>query len=288
MKAGTINRRTFALGAATASAFSPGVASRVLADEHEESSMTLDETRQVMDDYLAALLDGGDFGQYLHEEAALVIMDNGDMIEGRDAVVEGIVQWHTVAFAAEPRVSRVIADEGSAAVEMLFVGTHTGEFGGMAATGAQVSVPYVAAYAFEDGLISEIRLYGLVYGLMEQLANPATPQASPVAANGDEFTVNLELWEFGIAADRMTLQVGEEYTFAARNTGMMVHELVIEPAGTIDAPLEKDDMESEIEDIEPGSTAEMTWTFDEAGAYQYACHIPGHYELGMVLEFTVE
>lgn len=288
MKVGTINRRKFTVGAATASAMSFAVVRQGFADEHEGSSMTLEDTSQVMDDYLTALLEGGDFGEYLHEEVALVVMDNGDMIEGRDAVVEGITQWHTVAFDAEPRVSRVIAGEGSAAVEMLFLGSHTGDFGGMAPTGAQVSVPYVAAYSFEDGLISEIRLYGLVYGLMEQLSSPATPQASPVAADGDEFTVHVDLWEFSISADRMTLTAGEEYTFVVSNSGMMVHELVIEPAGTIDEPLEKDDEESEIEDIEPGDTAEMTWTFDDAGAYQYACHIPGHYELGMVLEFTVE
>lgn len=288
MRAGIINRRNFTIGAATATAMSLASARVATADEHEEASMTLDETRQIMDDYLAALLEGGDFGEFLHEEVALVIMDNGDMLEGRDAVVEGIIQWHTVAFDAEPRVTRVTVDEGSAAVEILFAGTHTGEFGGIAATDAQVSVPYVAMYSFEDGLISEIRLYGLVYGLMSQLESPATPQASPVASNGDEFTVNIGLWEFGIAADRMTLTAGEEYTFVVTNSGMMIHELVIEPAGTIDEPLEKDDEESEIEDIEPGGTAEMTWTFDEPGAYQYACHIPGHYELGMVLEFTVE
>lgn len=288
MNPANINRRNFAIGAATASAMSLAAVRRAAADEHEGSSMTVDETRQVVDDYMAALLEVGDFGQYLHEEVALVIMDTGDMIEGRDAVVEGIIGWHTESFDAQPRVSRTVVDEGSAALEILFVGTHTGEFGGMAATGAEVSVPYTAFYSFEDGLISEIRLYGLVYGLMEQLSAPATPQASPVATSGDENTVLVGLWEFGISADKVTLTAGEEYTFVATNSGMMIHELVIEPAGTIDEPLEKDDMESEIEDIEPGATAEMTWTFDEAGQYQFACHIPGHYELGMVLEFTVE
>lgn len=282
------NRRSFAFRAAAAAAIPFAVTRSAAADEHE-SSMTVDETRQVIDEYVSALLEGGDFGAYLHEEVVLVVMDNGDMIEGRDAVVEGITAWHTVAFDADPRLSRAVVDEGSAALEMLFVGTHTGEFGGMEATGMSVSVPYTAFYSFEEGLISEIRLYGLVYGLMEQLSAPAsTPQASPVAASGDANTVMIDLWEFGISADPMTLTAGEEYTFVVTNSGMMVHEMVIEPAGVIDEPLESGEEESEIEDIQPGDTAEMSWTFEDAGAYQYACHIPGHYELGMVLEFVVE
>jgi uncharacterized cupredoxin-like copper-binding protein len=284
----SINRRAFTLRATAASAIALSLARNVAADEHEASGMSVDDTRMVMDEYLAALLEGGDFGQYLHEDVVLIVMDNGDMLEGRDAVVEGIVEWHSVAFDAQPRMTRVTVDEGSAAAEILFLGTHTGEFGGMAATGAELRVPYVAFYSFADNLISEIRLYGLVYGIMQQLAAPATPQASPVATGGDEMTIHVELWEFAISADRMTVPAGQEITIVAMNSGSMVHELVIEPAGANDEPLEKDDVESEIEDIQPGSTAEMTWTFDEPGAYQFACHIPGHYELGMVLEFTVE
>ena len=288
MEIRAINRRQFAFAAAATSAMSLAVTGRVAADQHEESSMSVDETRQVMDEYLAALLEGGDFASYMHDDVVLVVMDTGDLLEGKDAVVEGIVQWHTVAFDAAPRITRVAVDEGSSAAEILFVGTHTGEFGGVAATGAEVSVPYVAFYSLDEGLITEIRLYGLVFGLMAQISAPETPQASPVATNGDEYTVHVSLKEFEISADRTTLVAGEEYTFMAMNTGAMVHEMVIEPAGTIDEPLEKDDVESEIEDIEPGGTKEMTWTFDEPGAYQLACHIAGHYELGMVLEFVVE
>lgn len=238
--------------------------------------------------YLDALVQRGDFAQYLREEVAMAIMDTGEHIEGRDAVVQAITDWHTVAFDAQPRVTRVLVDDGNAAAEMLFVGTHTGDFGGMAATGMDVSVPYVVFYSFEDGAIAELRLYGIVDGLMKQLSAPMTPQATPMASSGDEYTVQIELREFRITADHLSLKAGEEYTLVANNAGMMVHELVVEPAGSIDEPFENGDMVSEIEDIDPGSSGELVWTFDQPGAYQYACHIPGHYEMGMVLEFTVE
>jgi uncharacterized cupredoxin-like copper-binding protein len=99
--------------------------------------------------------------------------------------------------------------------------------------------------------------------------------------------VHVGLGEFFITTSMPTLEAGKPYTFMAMNSGTMVHELVIEPAGAADEPLEKDGVESEIEDIGPGTNAEMTWTFEEAGMYQFACHIEGHYEAGMVVEFEV-
>lgn len=289
MKDSTLNRRNLALGAVASTALSFASFRAVAADEHGDSSMTVEETQAALDAYVNAMLEGGDFGQYLHEDAVLVDIDSGVIVEGRDNVVDAIVTWHTETFDAQPTVMRSVVGEGSAALELHFVGTHTGEFNGIAATQASVNVPYVAFYSLEDGLVTELRLYGLSSGLTTQLSAHDMHMATPVAEQDvEEGVVLLDLFEFGITATPLTLQSGQEYTFVAHNSGQMVHEVVIEPAGTIDEPLEDGDRESEIEDIGPGETAEMTWTFTEPGEYQYACHIPGHYELGMVLVFTVE
>jgi uncharacterized cupredoxin-like copper-binding protein len=45
--------------------------------------------------------------------------------------------------------------------------------------------------------------------------------------------------------------------------------------------------ESELEDLAPGETGELAWTFTEPGRYQFACHIPGHVEAGMVIAVAV-
>ena len=37
--------------------------------------------------------------------------------------------------------------------------------------------------------------------------------------------------------------------------------------------------------VEPGKRAELTWKFTQAMTLQFACTIPGHYELGMVGSF---
>ncbi|HEX5500740.1 MAG TPA: plastocyanin/azurin family copper-binding protein, partial [Thermomicrobiales bacterium] len=75
---------------------------------------------------------------------------------------------------------------------------------------------------------------------------------------------------------------GQPYRFVVTNTGKSTHEFVIEPAGAIDKALEANGKEAEAEDIAPGQTKELIWTFDKAGDFQVACHKPGHYEAGMV------
>lgn len=33
--------------------------------------------------------------------------------------------------------------------------------------------------------------------------------------------------------------------------------------------------------VEPGKTAELTWTFSQATGLEFACNVPGHYQAGM-------
>lgn len=40
--------------------------------------------------------------------------------------------------------------------------------------------------------------------------------------------------------------------------------------------------------VEPGKTAEFTWTFRETTGLQFACNLPGHYQAGMVGELKVQ
>lgn len=124
----------------------------------------------------------------------------------------------------------------------------------------------------------------------------ATPTASPAASSmatpaSEPVCVGVVEGEFYVRPQRTSFRVDEPYIFAVGNEGAEVHEFVIEPAGEVDAPLEAEvngeERESEIEDIAPGQTAELEWTFTEPGRYQFACHIPGHYEAGMVIEVEV-
>jgi len=66
--------------------------------------------------------------------------------DGREAAGQLIRYVHEGAFDARPEVKTLITGNGRAAIEADFVGTHTGEFAGIPATGRAVRVPYSVVY----------------------------------------------------------------------------------------------------------------------------------------------
>lgn len=133
-----------------------------------------------------------------------------------------------------------------------------------------------------DGTTMVTVYISLASGVEEETeAHAATP-----AAAGEP--VEVTLTDFKVSEVAGPLKVGVEYTFMVTNDGVAVHEAVLEAAGANDVPLEIDGSEAEIEDLAPGTTGMLTFTFTEAGDYQLSCHVPGHYEAGMVTVFTVE
>lgn len=97
-------------------------------------------------------------------------------------------------------------------------------------------------------------------------------------------TVDVSLTEFAIDTDTTAYPVGVPVTFNITNDGVLEHNFIIEPLGTEDEPLNEG---AKLESIQPGETATITFTFDENGDFQLGCHIPGHYEAGMVTEISV-
>lgn len=142
--------------------------------------MNVEKTQQLLDSYFEALIGGGDFGQYLAEAAVLRFMDTGDVVTGREALIDAIVTSHTVQFAATPHVTNTVVGAGTAGVEIVFTGAHTDAFAGIPATGVEVKVPYTAFYTASDGAITEIRLYGLATGIVAQLTTGAASEAAGV------------------------------------------------------------------------------------------------------------
>lgn len=131
----------------------------------------------------------------------------------------------------------------------------------------------------------------LAFGLlMAGLAVALAACGGPAPTPSGPVEVQVSLQEFTITSSLSTLQAGVPYHFVITNNGTIAHELVLEGAGVVDEPLEADGREGEVEEDElpPGATATLDWTFDTAGDYQMACHVPGHYEAGMVTTFTVQ
>ena len=121
--------------------------------------MTDDGTRRVMDAYLGALRSGGDFASFYAPDVVWTFMEDGGQVHGRDAVRNLVVGMHTQSFAAHPEVRGLLVGEGTAMLEAVFVGRHTGEFLGIPPTGLDVRKPYCVAYDVAEGSITALRAY---------------------------------------------------------------------------------------------------------------------------------
>jgi steroid delta-isomerase-like uncharacterized protein len=130
-------------------------------------------TATIMQAYLDALVARGDFDAYLADDATFEIMGADQKVQGRDAVRDIIVWLHTQAFDAQPKVRTVIAGDNQAALEADFIGTHTGDFSGLAATGRSVNVPYCVIYDIESDKITALRAYMSMDQLVQQIRGDA-------------------------------------------------------------------------------------------------------------------
>jgi len=151
-------------------------------------------------------------------------------------------------------------------------------------------------------------LLGLAMGSGVALAHSAASHAKPA-------TVVKEQKPWGIAGDAKavsrtvtitmtdnmrftpdTLQVrqGETIRLVIRNSGKMMHELVIGTRQELDEHaammvkfpnMEHD--EPYMAHVAPAKTGALIWTFNRAGDFEFACLIAGHYQAGMKGKITV-
>jgi steroid delta-isomerase-like uncharacterized protein len=142
--------------------------------------MSRDTTKRIMDAYLDALLARGDFARYFTPDVLWTTMETGETMTGRDTVRDFVVAIHTKFFDAHPELVHLAVDDGVAGLEAVFIGTHTEEFGGVQAAGAEVRLPYTVFYDVTDDGITELRAYLSVRALIEQIA---TPQPASAAAS---------------------------------------------------------------------------------------------------------
>ncbi|SDZ29493.1 plastocyanin/azurin family copper-binding protein [Pseudomonas sp. NFIX28] len=136
-------------------------------------------------------------------------------------------------------------------------------------------------------------------------------------------TVEVVMNDMSYTPKSLDIKAGETVRFVLINKGQLLHELNLGtatmhaehqqemlkmqqsgmltptaikamPAGAMDhaamghgamSGMKHDDPNSVL--VEPGKTAELTWTFSKAGSLEFACNIPGHYQAGMVGKLTV-
>ena len=89
--------------------------------------------------------------------------------------------------------------------------------------------------------------------------------------------------------DKVTVKPGETIRFVVRNSGRLLHELVIGTPEELRAHAELMKKHPGMEHDEPymahvaaGRRGELVWHFNRPGTFQFACLLPGHFEAGMV------
>jgi len=125
--------------------------------------------RQVMQDYLDTLIERGDFPAYFTDDVIASFEGTDQTAVGRDRAGRLIRYVHQDAFDARAEVKNLLVDDGKAAMEADFAGTHTGEFAGIPPTGRTVRVPYSVVYDLRGDKISGLRIYFPMGLLIEQL-----------------------------------------------------------------------------------------------------------------------
>lgn len=94
--------------------------------------------------------------------------------------------------------------------------------------------------------------------------------------------------------DKIEVKEGETVRISLKNTGKILHEMVIGTKKDLDEHaalmLKFPTMEHEepyMAHVSPGKTGEIIWTFNKAGQFDFACLVAGHHQAGMVGKITV-
>ncbi|MEU8223020.1 nuclear transport factor 2 family protein [Kribbella sp. NPDC048915] len=141
--------------------------------------MSVAQTESTLRDYLAALLNGGDFASYFSDDIVCTVMETGDEVRGRDAAREYVVALHTQLFDATPEVRNIAFGDGIAALEAVFVAKHTGEFAGIPATGVTIQSPYSIFFDVDDdGRITALRAYFPMIAIVQELQAKAAASSN--------------------------------------------------------------------------------------------------------------
>ena len=93
----------------------------------------------------------------------------------------------------------------------------------------------------------------------------------------------------------LTVKQGETVRFVVRNSGKVMHEMVL---GTMQELKEHAELmkkhpgmehdEPYMAHVAPGKTERVVWQFTKAGEFYYGCLVPGHFEAGMVGKVVVK
>jgi len=139
----------------------PAVA--VAQGKDDDTRMT-EQTRQVLEAYWKS-----HDPRYVAEDAVFTMIPTGEQIRGREAIAKHLDAFYNKSLTAHAEVVNSIFSDNKGLLEAMVIGKHTGEFGGVPATGRDVRVPLAVSYEVEGGLIKRARIYLMANILFDQI-----------------------------------------------------------------------------------------------------------------------
>jgi uncharacterized cupredoxin-like copper-binding protein len=125
-------------------------------------------------------------------------------------------------------------------------------------------------------------------------AQPQPTATEAVPASSPETQVTITLADNTISTSQTTFQAGVPYSFVITNNGHRVHNFIINPpvsaVGSLDAALSQALLAVTKDQLGPGATATVQYTFPDTAVGQqleFSCLIQRHYDDGMRQEITV-
>jgi uncharacterized cupredoxin-like copper-binding protein len=134
----------------------------------------------------------------------------------------------------------------------------------------------------------------------KKTARPISTEATAFGREGDpkkvSRTINVDMNDqMRFTPAELTIKQGETIRFRVKNSGKVMHEMVL---GTMKDLKEHAELmrkhpgmehdERYMAHVAPGKTETMVWQFTKPGEFHYGCLVPGHFEAGMIGNVKVE
>jgi len=129
---------------------------------------------------------------------------------------------------------------------------------------------------------------GAGYAAAELTEEPPAPAA---ALGPGDVTVRIDAHYTKFEPDHLRVVIGTRVRFLLDNHDPINHELItggptVHARHARGTEAEHPSIPGEVS-VGPNGSAMTTYTFDRLGTYEFACHLPGHYDYGMRGEIEV-
>lgn len=133
----------------------------------------------------------------------------------------------------------------------------------------------------------------------KRVAKPISTEEKEFGREGDpkkaSRTVKIDMSDkLRFSPASLTVKPGETVKFVVKNSGKLMHEIVLGTMQELKVHAEMmrkhptmEHDEPYMAHVAPGKTETMIWQFTKAGEFYFGCLVPGHFEAGMIGQIRV-